>query len=195
MTGYFTIDKAELQVDKKELKRRLSLPADFDTDELEQMSQEVLLVCTPKCSCICTPVTLLEENCVDLGFDKVISKNLHKALQGCDKAFVFAVTLGHGVDRLLTKLSVVSKSKHFVCDGYASALAESLCDKAELAIKEDKECKCRFSPGYGDLDISFQKQVLCAVNAQKLLGITLTESLLMTPQKSITAIMGIKNNS
>ena len=52
-------------------------------------------------------------------------------------------------------------------------------------------CNYRFSPGYGDLPLSVQPTVLAALDAQRRLGITLSSSLLMTPTKSVTAIIGM----
>jgi len=53
----------------------------------------------------------------------------------------------------------------------------------------------RFSPGYGDLPLSIQPQMISATNANKYLHISVNESLLMIPQKSITAIIGIRSEA
>ena len=50
----------------------------------------------------------------------------------------------------------------------------------------------RFSPGYGDFDLKYQKDILEYLDANKKIGISLTDSLMMIPTKSITAIIGIK---
>ena len=50
----------------------------------------------------------------------------------------------------------------------------------------------RFSPGYGDLALAHQKEVLKLLNAEKNVGITLTDTCLMVPTKSVSAIVGIK---
>ena len=50
----------------------------------------------------------------------------------------------------------------------------------------------RFSPGFGDLPLELQRQVTEALDCPRSLGITLGESLLMTPSKSVTAIIGMK---
>ena len=137
------------------------------------------------------PISLLEEDMVDLSIFKTKSNDLYKNLNGCKSAYVFAVTLGIGVDRLLAKLDVTSPSKHFITDALASALAESLCDYVDKQISENKKTKPRFSPGYGDLPIEIQTDILKSLAADKTLGISLNESYLMTPVKSITAIMGV----
>ena len=90
------------------------------------------------------------------------------------------------------KLSSLSPADHFVADGLASSLCEALADEAERIIKENSDCKPRYSPGYGDMSIETQKGLLELLNAGKLLGINLAKSYLMTPIKTITAIVGIE---
>lgn len=186
---YFAIDKTKLSVDEKELKRRLSVSSEFDVSVYDKAVSEVLRESTPKACFVKIPVSV-DDSFVNFPFGKVESRDLAKNLSGCDEAFVFAVTLGHGVERLLSKMSHLSAADFFIYDAVGSALAESVCDEAEKIIKGDMECKPRFSPGYGDFPLSAQKDVLALVNAQRLLGITLTDTCLMIPQKSITAIMG-----
>ncbi len=128
---------------------------------------------------------------IDLGFGEIISENLIKNLGQCERAAVFAVTLGSDVDRLLIKLGKLMPSEQFVTDAIASALAETACDEAEKHIFDGISHSPRFSPGYGDLPLETQKPLLTFLDAEKTVGITLSPSLLMTPTKSITAIAGI----
>ena len=51
--------------------------------------------------------------------------------------------------------------------------------------------KPRFSPGYGDFDISYQKNIFSCLNSEKYIGLTLTDSMLMVPSKSVTAVVGL----
>ena len=189
---YFSIDAADVALDKGELKRRLQVSKDFDVAVFESCINKVVDASMPKCCHIKVPVSVADDR-VDLDFVTVESSDLAKNLKGCNSAFVFAVTTGMGVDRLLTGLSLLSPSEFFICDAVGSALAESVCDIADDMIKGSLECKPRFSPGYGDLPLSVQRDVLTALNAEKLLGITLTDTNLMIPQKSITAFIGIRN--
>lgn len=138
-----------------------------------------------------TAITFPEKDWVDLGFTKVQSHSLYRNLSGCREAFLFAVTLGMGVERLLTKLALLSGGEHFITDALASGAAEAACDAAEVKLRGSLRCKPRFSPGYGDLSLEIQAGMLDILQAQKWLGITLSDSLLMSPMKSITAIMGV----
>lgn len=187
---YFSVEKEKTVIDEKELKRRLSISGDFDISAYEKAIKDVLSESTPKACFIKVPVTVNADE-ITFPFVSFHSRDLSKNLSGCKEVFIFAVTLGHGVERLLSKVSRLSSADFFVYDAVGSALAEGVCDTAEDIIKKDTPCKPRFSPGYGDLPLSVQKDVLSALNAEKLLGITLTESNLMIPQKSITALVGI----
>ena len=190
---YFAIDKEKLSVDEKELKRRLSVSGDFDVSVFKTAVEKVLAECTPKVCFVKVPV-LVDENGVEFPFGRVESRDIAKNLCGCSEAFVFSVTLGHGVERLLSKMSRLSAADFFVYDAVGSALAESVCDVAEDMIKGNTKCRPRFSPGYGDFPLSAQRDVLSLVNAERLVGITLTDTNLMLPQKSITAFLGISKD-
>ncbi|MBP3581016.1 MAG: hypothetical protein J6K12_07210 [Clostridia bacterium] len=186
------IDKNSICVNHRELCARLGVDKSFDISQYDVFFKEALDKCQPKCAYTCVPIHLLEEHVCDFGFMNVKSLDLYKNLSQCDKAFIFAVTLGINAERHLVALSKISKSRHYICDAFYSAFIEGVCDKAQSIISEGFACKNRFSPGYGDLSLEIQHDILHALDASKLLGITLTGSLLMTPQKSITAIMGIK---
>ena len=78
----------------------------------------------------------------------------------------------------------------------SAAAIEAYCNEEnerlrEAARKEGYYLRPRFSPGYGDFDLSFQRQMFEALKAQKTVGITLTESLMMLPSKSVTAVIGM----
>ena len=120
------------------------------------------------------------------------SAALAKNLEGCREAYLMAVTLGIKTERWLHRLSILSPAKHFLADGLSSAYAEAAADLASAMLENEKRLASRFSPGYADLPLSIQSDLLNATEANKYLHITLSDSLLMIPQKSITAIIGIK---
>ena len=135
-----------------------------------------------------------KENCtLDLSLFSVQSAALTKALAGCDFAYLLAVTLGMQTEQWLHRLSILAPAKHFVADALASAYAEAAADLATAKLSVGKILTPRFSPGYGDLPLSVQPLLLSATEANQHLHITLNESLLMIPQKSITAILGIRS--
>ena len=56
--------------------------------------------------------------------------------------------------------------------------------------KEGFAMRWRFSPGYGDWDIHAQPELLRLTQAESI-GISLTESLMLRPRKSVTAVIGL----
>jgi len=77
-----------------------------------------------------------------------------------------------------------------LADDCLQARAES-AELKEEAAAEGKFLRPRFSPGYGDLPLAIQPELFRVLEVQKNTGITLTESLLMMPTKSVTALIGV----
>lgn len=188
---YGTIPGETLALNLGEAAVRLRISQDYTHECIEKWEAALRKELHCKYAAVCINVLYPAENQVDLGFGPVESRSLYKNLEKSSKAFLFAVTLGHGVDRFLQKLSVTSVAGHFITDALASAFAESACDLTETEIRGTRICRPRFSPGYGDLPLSIQPQVLEALDAGRRLNITIGRNLLMSPSKSITAIMGV----
>ncbi|MBQ4604941.1 MAG: hypothetical protein IKJ41_02750 [Clostridia bacterium] len=137
------------------------------------------------------PVTITGDS-ADLGFMQVESKSLCKNLDGCDEAYILAATTGISSQRLIEKNSVISPIKGIVTDCVGSAAIEAFCDKINLSLSDNPDfLRPRFSPGYGDLCIDCQIKIVEFLCANKNIGLSLTESLMMIPKKSVTAIIGI----
>ncbi len=131
-------------------------------------------------------------NSVDLGFMQTESKSLAKNLDGCDEAYILAATTGISSQRLIEKNSVISPVKGIVTDCVGSAAIEAFCDKINLSLSDNPDfLRPRFSPGYGDLCIDCQRKIVDFLCTNKNIGLSLTESLMMVPKKSVTAIIGI----
>ena len=119
-----------------------------------------------------------------------------KHLEGCGMAALIAATLGGGVDMLLRRLQVTSMPKALVADAMAGAMLEQVLNdiQAELAEKlPNMRQTWRFSPGYGDLPLTVQPDFLKVVEAGKRIGLSVTEGNMLTPVKSVTAIVGLQD--
>ena len=136
----------------------------------------------------------ISKNEIDFGFAKVFSTDLAKNLTGCDSAIVFAATIGHKFDRLLTKFSALSPSKAFLLQAIGAERIEALCNTFNEEISKENLTVPRFSAGYGDLPLEFQRDIFLALDCSRKIGLSLNQSLLMSPSKSVTAIIGIKEN-
>ncbi len=123
-------------------------------------------------------------------------RDIAKHLSGCDSAAVFTVTVGSGVDRLIRSLQIEDMAKAVMADSFASTAAELAADEAEKEIKAKlpgRYFTWRFSPGYGDLPLSSQKELLRVTDALRRTGVHLLSDDLLTPLKSVTAIVGISD--
>ena len=117
-------------------------------------------------------------------------------LSDCDSAAVMICTLGFGFESELRTLQARNMADALIFDACGSALVEEGCDIAEGEIAArlpGKYLTDRFSPGYGDLPLSLQEDILRILNAQKKLGVHLTDSLLFNPCKTVSAILGISD--
>ena len=84
-------------------------------------------------------------------------------------------------------------------DAIGSVLAEQAADAAEAelrqwAAEQDKYLTGRFSPGYGDWPIGVQPLVAAALDTARRAGLCVTENDLMTPRKSVTALLGLSDH-
>lgn len=131
---------------------------------------------------------------LNLGFAKIHSHSLALNLKGCSRLALFAATVGSGVDRLIVKYSKISPSKAAVLQAMGAALVESWCDEICARLKQKYNVNpSRFSCGFGDCKITLQRDIFTALSVTKRLGITLSDDCFMTPTKSVTAMVGIKD--
>ena len=117
-------------------------------------------------------------------------------LDGAVQAAVLAVTVGMPLERELRMASIADPVFGVALDAAATAAVEEAADALSARIRDwaaeqGLRAGGRFSPGYGDLPLEVQPQLLATLDAQRRLGITLSASLLMTPTKSVTAVMGL----
>lgn len=171
-------------------------------DELLQLLrvclEEVRPRLTYKVCYIELPLTITGDSS-DFGCMKVKSKDLAKNLNGCENVVLFGATVGVEVDRLIAKYSHISPAKAVMLQAIGAERIEALCDAfcrdMELRFGENREnilkLRPRFSPGYGDLALEIQREIFRVLNCSKTIGISLNDSLLMTPSKSVTAFVGV----
>ncbi len=142
------------------------------------------------------PLSFYGEEGIDCCAFQTCSKALKKNLKDCQSVLLFGATLGTGVDLLLHRYNRLQMSKAVVLQAAAAAMLEDYCDQMNEELEKKYEEKGlylrpRFSPGYGDFSLECQPALLGGLEAGKRIGITLTDSLLMAPSKSVTAVIGI----
>lgn len=126
----------------------------------------------------------------------LLGDGINKLLFSSNKILLVAVTLGREIEFLIRKYSYSDLVRSVILDATASAGVESIMNEInEYLISNYKPMYLtdRFSPGYGDMPISVQKDFLNLLNGEKNLGVSTTSTGIMIPRKSITAIIGVSN--
>jgi hypothetical protein len=130
------------------------------------------------------------------GFE-IKSADMAKLLDGCFKAYGIAVTIGDAAEK--RRDDYISKKETFnalIFDAAGSVAAEETIASAYKQIEDfektnENSLTKRFSPGYGDWALEAQGGLLNWLGAAQI-GIALTESFLMKPEKSVSAVIGVK---
>ena len=97
-------------------------------------------------------------------------KDVLRQLDGCSAVYLFAATLGNGVERIEEQAFARGDSLGAVLlDAAASCLIESFCDDEceRIARSEDVTLTSRFSCGYGDYPLEHQADIIRLLDAPK----------------------------
>lgn len=166
---------------------------------LKQLLQEVLTEAAPLVEPqVCYRVLPLnretmEQICPFIGQ----SRQLGRLLDGCSRVVLFAATIGMKFDRLLVRIQRLSPAKGLLLSSFGSERVEALCDgfcreMEEEVCGEGLELTPRFSPGYGDVPLQAQDDFFRLLDCSRQIGVSIGRQMLMTPEKSVTALFGIR---
>ena len=138
--------------------------------------------------------------CIEAAGLRMHSHSLGKNLRGCKEVIFFAATLGQGPDMLMNRYGRLDITRAAVLQAVGAAAIEDYCNRCQREIEkmlEDEKVylRPRFSPGYGDLALTIQPDFLRVINADRTVGIVLSEGGVMIPEKSVTAVMGISGEN
>lgn len=130
----------------------------------------------------------------ELNFLTAPSHDMARYLSDCGSAILLSATVGLGLDRLIAKYGRVSPSRALMMQAIGAERVEALCDAfcREVETSKKTSLKPRFSPGYGDLPLETQKHIFTLLDCAKHIGLTLNDSFLMSPTKSVTAVVGVR---
>ncbi len=177
-------------VDRREILRYAGVRV--GTRELDATLDEALALTEGKLTykvCYRTLPVRQTADGVDLGFLKIPSAALARSLAGCERAVLFAATVGVEIDRLIARYARISPATALFLQAIGTERVEALCDTFERDIGAAN--RPRFSPGYGDFPLEAQREIFALLDCARRIGLSLNESLLMSPQKSVTALIGI----
>ena len=190
-------DLGEIPFDEKEILRYAMLPS-FAPKPEELPLKECLEAARGAAKCRAVwrryPLRRNGEE-LDLGFARTDTRDLRQHLEGCSEILLFACTAGAEMDRRIARAKLLSPARGLLMHAIGAQQVEGGCDRLCARLAErfpDRQLTDRYSPGYGDLPLALQREVMEALDCGRTLGITLTDSLLMTPSKSVTAIIGLK---
>ena len=117
-------------------------------------------------------------------------------LAQCGRCVLLACTIGVEFDTMLRTEQARDMGRAVMLDACGSAWAEAGCNAAEEELRAALPglyLTDRFSPGYGDLPLGLQPAICAALDAERRVGIHVSDSYLMNPVKSVTAIIGISH--
>ena len=132
-----------------------------------------------------------------LGTHPLPGQALSRHLQNCPKVILFTATVGLTIDRMIQRHFVTEPAIAVWLNAIGSERVEALCRLFCTELKADYAAEGlvpieRFSPGYGDLPLAFQKDIFTLLDCPRKIGVTLNQSLLMSPEKSVSALVGLR---
>ena len=122
--------------------------------------------------------------------------DIRALLRPCREAVLMAATLGPDVDALIQRAQVRDMAQAVILDACASTAIENVCNHAQADLEayyrqRGKYLTDRFSPGYGDLPLEQQPEFCRVLDTARKIGLAVGASLMLTPCKSVTAVMGV----
>jgi len=190
-------------VDKGQVLRHLGCrdwhQAQAISREMDRLVDRMIAECeeliTPRYVWEITGLTFAGQH-VEAGGLALPGKDIEAHLQGARSAALLAVTLGGEVDRAIRRYEVRDMTRAVILDAAAGQAVEEACDlvQAEIGKMADRNglwTGARFSPGYGDFPLEIQPDFLRRLDAARKIGLACTPTLILTPRKSVTAVIGL----
>ncbi|MCC0629681.1 MULTISPECIES: vitamin B12 dependent-methionine synthase activation domain-containing protein [unclassified Clostridioides] len=146
------------------------------------------------------PIKINKDNIVELEGTNLNleSKDIYELLKKCSECVIMAATIGIDIEKEIKRYSYSDLTKGLIIDSCGTTAIEEVCDIVQdnvekIFLKQNKFITMRYSPGYGDLPIEKNIDILNVLDAQKQIGLTITSNGIMIPRKSVVAIIGISN--
>ena len=180
----------QLKVDRSETLRYLGYKGGYIPEDVEKMLTE----CMEKIE----EISNIRYVYKVFNLDEVTLKgnDITNHLEGCQKCILMAATIGMETDDYVKKMQVKDMTRAVMLDACGSSAIENVCNLVEEILREQFEYKGmyvtkRFSPGYGDMPIEQQREMCNLLDAQRKIGIYITDGNMIIPVKSVTAVLGI----
>ena len=124
-------------------------------------------------------------------------ESIRRHFAGATEGIFSAFTLGVAFDKKVRELSLTRPSESVALNALGSGYAERKADELLREVRDAKEregfeTNFRFCPGYGDLPLGANKEIVAALGATKKIGLTVTDEGLLLPVKSIVGVTACK---
>ena len=127
----------------------------------------------------------------------IAARGVRKRTRLGDADVVFLCgTIGAEFDAWQRRLSVLSAADALLSQRIGLDAVEKVMDDLEATARAEAEAEGRKllprkSPGYGDLPLGLSRTILAELDAPRKIGVSITDSDLLVPSKSVTAICEI----
>lgn len=167
--------------------------ADENMRSLAEEAVRTVSACSRGAACFLRLPIIQNESGLFIGPVQMDGNSLKRHLHGCTEAYIFAATIGLDADRAITASAKLSPARAVALDAAGSAAVENFCDQLcdHLRTMSKENLRSRFSPGYGDLPLQAQSQILNLLDVRRMIGLSATAGGMLIPTKSVTAIVGI----
>lgn len=175
--------------------KKLDCPDLITSQLVDECSKEMFAVIAPK-AIFDTFDLNIQNEIITLANISFSSHDLSINLKNCSEVALLATTIGPLVDNMIHRYEKIDTVKAAIMQATGAMYIEKLVDYTnneicQLAKNQNKICKPRYSPGFGDVPLSIQKDFFNLLPCSKI-GLTLMDTLIMAPEKSVTAFVGIQ---
>lgn len=199
------VKEIKLKIDRQEVLRYLG----YKGQEIDHNMNEMIDGCREEIQSVISPRAVYEYKNISrtdkgieiAGTNLILSgKDIADHLKNSKECALMAVTLGNEIEKKTRLYEKTNLTKALIIDACATTAVEEVCDIIEEKIRKEAELRgmnitFRYSPGYGDLPLDIQNNFLRVLDAQKKIGLTVSENNILFPRKSVTAIIGIVSNN
>ncbi len=156
-----------------------------------------LALCDPQAVWEICDFTVATDSIVIADHITMESENLKSFLAGYGKVVIMGSTAGSKITQAAKEKIEDSPFAAVIYDAVGSEVADSVLNRLMkhlnriLTPKGKKLSRNRYSPGYGDLDLSVQRDLYLFLDMENI-GVVITENYQLVPEKSVIAIAGVE---
>jgi hypothetical protein len=205
MTPVIFFESISIPLPRKEIYRRLGFIkgvteiSSSQKEEIERFIQDALSLIHLKGAGLRMPVQEIKGAGIILAEDVTFESNqLAALLRNCREIVLMGATAGNDIMKAIEEDAAGRNvTRGIVFDATASETVDASLDWImgyfnRTLLRENRQLlKKRYSAGYGDLLLETQNTIYRLLQLDRI-GIRITESCILIPEKSVTAITGIR---